>query len=30
MTTAIVAPTVSGAPHSSGPLTNIKWLAPTP
>ena len=26
MTTAVVAPTVSGAPHSSGLLTNIKWL----
>ena len=26
MTTAIVAPTVSGAPHSSGLLTNLTWL----
>jgi len=26
MTTVVVAPTVSGAPHSTGALTNLKWL----
>jgi ABC-2 type transport system permease protein len=26
VTTATVAPTVSGAPHSSGALTNLRWL----
>ena len=27
MTTAIAAPTVSGAPHSTGVVSNLRWLA---
>ena len=27
MTTAVVEPTVSGAPHSTGVLDNLRWLA---
>jgi len=26
MTTAVIAPTVSGAPHSTGVVSNLKWL----